>query len=70
MAQEAQAKQRFFIINVARISGMVLVLLALAIYYRKIQMPVETAYVIAVLGLIEFFVVPQMLAKKWRSPDR
>lgn len=67
---EQRAQSRFFIINIVRLSGMFLVLLALAIYYRKIDIPVETAYVLAPLGVAGFFFVPQILARMWRSPDQ
>lgn len=64
------AKRRFFLINIVRLSGLVMVLIALAIYYGRINAPVEAAYVLAVLGVIEFFFMPQYLSRKWRTRDR
>jgi len=64
------ARQRFIAINLIRLSGMAMVLIAIAIHYRKIDAPEELAWALAALGVIEFFFVPQFLARRWRTPDR
>jgi hypothetical protein len=67
---EDQARTRFMVLNAVRLGGLALVLIALAIHFRKIPVPAELAYVLAALGLAEFFVLPGLLARRWRSADR
>ncbi len=64
------AQMRFMLINLARISGLAVVFLALAIYYRKIDLPVELSYALAAIGMVWYFGLPKYLARKWRSPDK
>jgi len=67
--EELRARNRWLVLNAIRIGGLVLVLIALAIHAGRIPLPVEIAYLLAALGLVEFFVLPNLLARKWRGPD-
>lgn len=64
-----RARSRFFMIGAVRLAGAVTIALAVAISYGRIDgVPGELAYVLLVLGVIEFLVLPQMLVKRWKSP--
>ncbi|MEO1045462.1 MAG: hypothetical protein AAFX04_08500 [Pseudomonadota bacterium] len=70
MDDETQAKQRFAVINILRLGGAVLVVLALLMINGTIGgLPDIVAYVLLVVGLFDFFVVPLLLARRWRSPE-
>ena len=62
------AKARFFMLAAMRFSGAALVLFGMAISLGKVSLlPKEAGFVIMVLGLIEFAVLPNIFAKRWRS---
>lgn len=63
-----RARNRFLIINVARLSGVAMVILGMLVTQRVVAWPIEAGYALIVLGLVEAFVVPQLLARRWRSP--
>lgn len=63
------ARNRFMVLNAIRLGGLILVLVAIAIGYGKIDAPVFIAYILAPLGLFEFFFLPNIVARKWRTPD-
>jgi hypothetical protein len=72
-ALDAQARRRFFAISLLRFSGVALVMLGIAIMMGRI-LGLEGAlgrYVglfVAFAGLLEFAIVPRLLAKRWASP--
>jgi hypothetical protein len=55
-----------------RLSGAVLVLVGMMVVAGRLPMlngvPPLLGYVLAGAGLVDFFVVPPLLARKWRSP--
>jgi hypothetical protein len=65
------AAVRFAILQLVRLSGAVLVLLGVLIVSGRLPMlavvPEAGGYAIMVAGLVEFFVIPTLLAKSWRS---
>ena len=71
-AAERQAQQRYIIMNVARVGGLMLLLVGIAI--TRDQLPVSLPWALgaalAVLGLLEFFFLPAILAKRWKAGDR
>lgn len=71
-AAEAQARQRYIIMNVARIGGLALLLLGVAITrdVLPVQLPWALGAGLAVLGLVEFFFLPPMIAKRLKAKDR
>lgn len=69
-ADETQAKRRFMLLNLARLGGLALVLLGIAIASGTIALPAPVGWVLAIIGTAEFFFLPPMLAKNWRSGDR
>jgi Na+/proline symporter len=67
--RDQRDRNRFIMMNVARISGLALVLLGIAIARAVIELPYAIGVVLAVIGLIEFFFAPTMLARFWKAAD-
>lgn len=68
------AAGRFFALQAVRLSGAVMVLLGVMIGTGRAPaalggIPQAVGYVLAVLGMAEFFWIPRLLARKWRTPD-
>jgi membrane protein YdbS with pleckstrin-like domain len=62
------ARTRWFILNLSRLAGVALVIVGLLVTQGAITWPVEVGYVMILLGIVDVFVVPQVLARRWRSP--
>jgi hypothetical protein len=69
-AAEAEALQRYIILNAARFSGIALVMLGLAIARGLLPLPWLVGAVLAVAGLLEFFFLPRVIARRWKASDR
>lgn len=69
-AAESRAKSRFFAISAMRIAGVAMILLGIAVLQGAVSLPEWTAYLLIVLGMVEAFVMPQILARLWRTNDR
>lgn len=67
---EADARTRFLIIGAMRIAGVAMVLVGVLIVRGVIPGYAWAGVVIIVVGLVDTFVVPQMLARKWRTPPQ
>lgn len=66
--QETKAQYRFLMINIVRISGAVMLVLGLAIIGRGLfGLPEAAGYVLFLVGLTGFMLVPRLLAKRWKS---
>lgn len=61
-------KQRFMAIQLMRLMGAALALLGVLISGGKIDLPPLVGYLFVVIGLVDFFVMPKVLARRWRSP--
>jgi hypothetical protein len=70
-AAEAQGLKRYVIMNAARIGGLALVLLGIAITRDLLPVPLPWALgaALAVIGLLEFFFLPPIIAKRWKAGD-
>lgn len=70
--QDALAKKRFMALNLVRISGVVMIFVGLLFALDKIDVPQPPrrliGMVLLVIGMIDVFIVPRMLAARWRSP--
>jgi hypothetical protein len=64
-----RAPQRFYLLQLARLGGVVLVVIGLIATQGRLGLPEAAGYVLLLAGIAEFFVVPRLLARKWRSPD-
>ncbi len=70
-ADEATWRNRFIMINLTRIGGTVLVLIAIVIWHSDWWRPggaMEIGLPLALIGLAISFAGPQILARKWRTP--
>ncbi len=69
---EMQAQYRFLVINLCRIIGAVLLVVGLAVIAREaFGIPKAAGYVLFLVGMLNFLLVPVFLAKKWKSkPDQ
>lgn len=69
-AAEAQTRQRLIVLNLVRFSGVALVMVGFAIVRRVIDLPWVVGAVLAVVGLLEFFFLPRIIARSWKAGDR
>lgn len=68
---EMQAQYRFLVINLCRIIGAILLVLGLAVIAREaFGIPKATGYLLFLIGMLNFLLVPVFLSKRWKSkPD-
>jgi hypothetical protein len=63
------ARGRFFILSLLRVGGALMVLAGMvAASGRFASIPVVAGYALIVVGLVDMAVVPQILARRWRTP--
>lgn len=68
------AMGRYFALQVVRASGAVLVLLGVLVQAGKgpgplAALPPLAGIVMALAGLWDFFFLPRIIARRWRTPD-
>lgn len=68
MNHEDQAKQRFLILSLIRLSATALAVVGLLIVAGKIDIPRPAGIAFTILGLLELFLLPPFLARKWKTP--
>ncbi|MES2782926.1 MAG: hypothetical protein V4657_09025 [Pseudomonadota bacterium] len=68
---EAQAQYRFLVINLCRITGAIMLVVGLAVIAREaFGLPKAAGYLLFLVGILDFLLVPVFLAKRWKSkPD-
>ncbi len=62
------ARNRYLAISFTRIAGVAMVILGLLVTQRAIEWPMEVGYVLVAVGIVDVFVAPLVLARRWRSP--
>ena len=62
------AKGRYVVMQMLRLSGVAMVLISLLAINRKIELPELAGYVLLVVGLLDVFLMPALLAKRWKTP--
>jgi hypothetical protein len=67
-ASDALARNRWLAINAVRFCGVALVLLGILIVRGVIDLPAAVGYAFLPVGLIDVFLIPRLLARKWRTP--
>lgn len=67
---EAQAKVHFFIISSTRLVGAILVMLAILVLIGTLDWPEWVGYILLGIGLVDSFVIPQILVRRWSSRER
>ena len=62
------ARNRWLVINLVRVAGVAIVLVGLLVVRQVIPEPAWAGYTILAVGLADVFLVPLLLARKWRTP--
>lgn len=70
MIDENLAKRRFAVLNVMRLGGLALVMSGLAISQGVIDLPKELGMAIAAIGLLDFFFLPRLIARRWSETEK
>ena len=60
-------RTRFIVMNTARLSGALLVLLGILVIEERLDAPAAVGFVLVAFGLFEFFFLPTILARRWKS---
>jgi len=68
--QEAQSRNRFILMNLSRIGGTAIVLLALLLWQSDVFVEGGSiiGFPIALVGMAISFLAPSHLARRWRTP--
>lgn len=71
-AEEKAARIRFIIMNAARVGGLAALLIGVAMTRSAPHMSLPWIFGagLAVLGMLEFFFLPPIIAKRWKAADR
>ena len=65
---EDVARGRWLTLNAVRMAGVAMVLVGILAVQGMVELPKIAGWVLLAAGLIDIFVIPQVLARKWRSP--
>lgn len=65
---DAIARNRWIVLSAMRAAGVAMVVVGILIVNGAIPAPDVAGYVLVAVGIIDTFIVPQVLARKWRSP--
>lgn len=63
-----RARSRFIAIQAMRWIGLAMVIVALLIINRRIDLPKEAGYLLFLFGLFDALIMPIILARRWKSP--
>ena len=63
------ARARFFAMQAMRLGGLMMVIAALLGLNGVLPVPPVAAWPLLIVGLIEMFLIPQILARHWRTID-
>ena len=67
---EDVARNRWMVIQAARAGGAIMVVVALLALEGIVPLPGIAAWVLLAVGLVDVFLVPTLLARKWSSRER
>lgn len=62
------AKARWLAIQMVRWTGLVLFIVGLLIYAKRIDLPEEAGWVLMAAGLLDALFMPGVLARRWKTP--
>jgi len=63
------AQGRYFTIQAVRIAGVAQVILALVVLNGQLDWPEIAGWLLLANGLADVFLVPHLLAKRWKTPN-
>ncbi|MCP5396258.1 MAG: hypothetical protein H6918_05940 [Sphingomonadaceae bacterium] len=66
---EELAKARFFTLGLVRLAGVAIVVLGMLVLQGTLDWPDPAGWVLLAVGLVDFFAMPLVLARRWRTPD-
>lgn len=69
-APDSLARQRFMVLQVMRLFGIALFVFGIVIVRGIVPLPSVAGYVLAVVGIFDAFMMPVILARRWKSPPR
>ncbi len=69
MDQHDPAKARFLTIQAVRLSGVVMGVLGALVLGGILPLPELAGYIFLALGVFDIFILPIILAKRWRTPE-
>ena len=64
------ARNRWMVINAVRAGGVAMVLVGILGLRGVFEYPDVAGYALLVVGLLDIFLVPLLLARKWRTPPQ
>lgn len=71
MDPDALAKKRFLALNLVRMSGIAMILVGLLFALDKVDVPQPPRHLVGMFlilfGMLDTFLVPVLLAKRWKS---
>jgi hypothetical protein len=67
---EDVARNRWMVIQAVRTGGAIMVVVALVALEGIVPVPRIAAWVLLAVGLVDVFLVPTLLARKWSSRER
>ena len=62
------ARGRWLAINAIRIGGVAMVMVGILGLRGVFEYPDIAGYILVGVGLLDIFLIPQVMARKWRSP--
>jgi hypothetical protein len=62
------ARGRWLAINAVRIAGVAMVVVGILGLRGVFEYPDIASYILVGVGLLDIFLIPQVMARKWRSP--
>ena len=65
---EEVARGRWLAINATRIAGVVMVVVGILGLQDVFEYPAFAGWILVGVGLLDIFVIPRIMARKWRSP--
>ena len=66
---ETRARTRFIMLTALRFGGIAMIMLGFAITRGLIDLPWAVGAVLAVTGLLEFYFLPRLIARRWKAGD-
>lgn len=68
MTERDPAAARFAIIQAVRLTGVICVIGGMLAATGRTPLPEWVGYALLANGIVDTFIIPQMLVRKWRTP--